>query len=184
MLHKTACVICHTTYIFVLLYSLKRKWQKDQLSGGAKQFQIIIEVQIWWYQGRLTLFQCSKSCAIDRGTEPASAQRNILQSALQQPCSSLEGQGQTRGLFIVTTQLQMKNQILKDTYVVCKHGGEYLLQCEGKGKDDANVSVHTSELQQDISFISGSLDSKFLLRVQLCPLLLCDCPRLLRGKPR
>lgn len=78
----------------------------------------------------------------------------------------------------------MKNQIHKDTYVVCKHGGEYLLQCEGKGKDDANVSVQTSELQQDIPFVSGSLDSKFLLRVQLCPLLLCDCPRLLRGKPR
>lgn len=184
LLHKTACFICHTTYIFVLLYSLKRKWQKDQLSGEAKQFQIIIEVQIWWYQGRWTLFQCSKSCAIDRGTEPANVQRNILQSTLQQPSSSLEGQGKTRGMFIVTTQLQMKNKIHKDTYVVCKHGGEYLLQCEGKGKVDANVSVHTSELQQDISFISGSLDSKFLLRVQLCPLLLCDCPRLLRGKPR
>lgn len=59
---------------------------------------------------------------------------------------------------------------------------EYLLQCEGK--DNANFSVHTSELQQDVSFISGSLDSKFLLSVQLCPLVLCDCPRLLHGKPR
>lgn len=42
----------------------------------------------------------------------------------------------------------------------------------------------TSQPQQDVSFISGSLDSICLLRVQLRPLLLSDRPRLLRTQPR
>lgn len=42
----------------------------------------------------------------------------------------------------------------------------------------------TSQPQQDVSFISGSLDGISLLGVQLRPLLLSDRPRLLRTQPR
>lgn len=76
--------------------------------------QILTKVQIWHYQRRLTCFRASKPCAIDRGTRPANAQGNVLQSAEQQPSSSLGGKGGVCLLEYCTwkTQLQMKNAAL------------------------------------------------------------------------
>lgn len=46
------------------------------------------------------------------------------------------------------------------------------------------LSRHTSQLQQDVSFVPSKSNSVSLLGVQLCPLLLSDSPRLLRAQPR
>lgn len=144
--------------------------------------QIFTKVQIWRYQRRLTCFRASNPCAIDRGTRPANAQGNILQSAEQQPSSSLEGLGGGAKVCLLeyctwNTQLQVKNTPLSPQYMLHMNPGKDALRKQ-------TLSVHTSELQQDVSFISGSLDGQFLLSVQLCPLLLRDRPRLLHAQPR
>lgn len=100
-----------------------------KLRGSKTVANIYWSIQIWQHQGRWTLFRCSKSCAIDRGTKPANVQRNILQSARQQPSSSLEGRGRQEACFYrpMTNTNTLNN---KDACVAYEHSDEYLLQYE------------------------------------------------------